>query len=62
MRWSEVQRTTRSRSAGPVAKGAALALPLLVLFGALFAAADAVFQHLLQGAVPDVSNPARHLV
>jgi hypothetical protein len=62
MRWSEVQRTTRSRSAGPVAKGVALALPLLVLFGALFAAADAVFQNLLQGALPDISNPARHLV
>ncbi len=62
MRWSEVQRTTRSRAAGPLARGVALAVPLLVLFGALFAAADAVFQNLLQGAVPDISNPARHLV
>jgi hypothetical protein len=62
VRWSEVQRTTRSHAAGPVVKGVALALPLLVLFGALFAAADAVFQELLQGAVPDLSNPARQLV
>ena len=62
VRWSEVTRRTRSRSAGAIAKGAALALPLLVLFGVLFAAADAVFQRLLQGAVPDISNPARHVV
>lgn len=62
MRWNEVQRTTRSHSARPVAKGVALALPLLVLFGALFAAADAVFQNLLEAALPNLSNPARHLV
>ena len=45
-----------------MARGVALALPLLVLFGALFAAADAVFQNLLQAALPDLSNSARHLV
>ena len=62
VRWNEVPRRTRSRSTAAVARGIALALPLLVLFGALFAAADAVFQNLLQGAVPNLSHPARHVV
>ena len=62
VRWNEVPRKTRSRSTAAVARGIALALPLLVLFGALFAAADAVFQNLLQGAVPNLSHPARHVV
>ncbi|MFJ3637228.1 DUF4173 domain-containing protein [Streptomyces sp. NPDC090112] len=39
----------------PVAKAAAVALVLLVLFGALFASADAAFADLLGGLMPDVS-------
>ncbi|MFG2339675.1 DUF4153 domain-containing protein [Streptomyces yangpuensis] len=39
----------------PVAKATAVALALLVLFGALFASADAAFADLLGGLVPDVS-------
>ncbi|WP_046779655.1 DUF4173 domain-containing protein [Streptomyces yangpuensis] len=39
----------------PVVKAAAVAVALLVLFGALFASADAAFADLLGGLVPDVS-------
>ncbi|MEU6208538.1 DUF4173 domain-containing protein [Streptomyces sp. NPDC047023] len=39
----------------PVAKATAVALVLLVLFGALFASADAAFADLLGGLMPDVS-------
>ncbi|WP_051807062.1 DUF4173 domain-containing protein [Streptomyces sp. NRRL F-2664] len=39
----------------PVAKAAVVALVLLLLFGALFASADAAFADLLGGLVPDVS-------
>lgn len=39
----------------PVAKAAVVAVALLVLFGALFASADAAFADLLGGLLPDVS-------
>lgn len=39
----------------PVAKAAVVAVALLVLFGALFASADAAFADLLGGLAPDVS-------
>ncbi|MEU7554448.1 DUF4173 domain-containing protein [Streptomyces sp. NPDC044571] len=39
----------------PVAKAAAVAVVLLVLFGALFASADAAFADLLEGLTPEVS-------
>ncbi|MFJ3205343.1 DUF4173 domain-containing protein [Streptomyces sp. NPDC086989] len=52
----------RSRGSGvdrdrwvPVAKAAVVAVVLLVLFGALFASADAAFADLLGGLTPDVS-------
>ncbi|MFJ6694502.1 DUF4153 domain-containing protein [Streptomyces sp. NPDC091272] len=40
---------------GPVLRTAGVALVLLVVFGALFASADAAFAELLGGLVPDVS-------
>ncbi|MFE6843054.1 DUF4173 domain-containing protein [Streptomyces sp. NPDC057686] len=62
----------RSRGSGvdrsrwlPVAKAALVALVLLVLFGALFASADAAFADLLSGLTPDVSvgdSPVRFLL
>ncbi|MFI6146682.1 DUF4173 domain-containing protein [Streptomyces sp. NPDC051109] len=52
----------RSRGSGvdrtrwlPVAKAAAVALVLLVLFGTLFASADAAFADLLDGLTPEIS-------
>src|SRR4051794_25643572 len=50
--WSEVVGRVRSQRTAAIARGIALGLPLLVLFGGLFVAADAVFKHLLVTAVP----------
>ncbi|MFB7181136.1 DUF4153 domain-containing protein [Streptomyces sp. NPDC056257] len=49
----------------PVAKAAGVAVALLVVFGALFASADAAFAGLLGGLIPDVSTengPIRFLL
>lgn len=42
--WSDVPRSRWSGHAGAAARGFAIALPLLFVFGGLFAAADAVFE------------------
>ncbi|WP_251053859.1 DUF4153 domain-containing protein, partial [Streptomyces sp. ISL-66] len=69
VRW--VWKGLRSRGAGrrdrwlPVAKAALVALVLLVLFGTLFASADAAFADLLSGLTPDidgVDGPVRFLL
>jgi hypothetical protein len=54
IRWSEVVGRARSEKVTAVARGLALGLPLLLVFGALFVAADAVFQQLLSSAIPSV--------
>lgn len=49
----------------PIAKATAVAVALLVVFGALFASADAAFADLLSGLMPDVSTengPIRFLL
>ncbi|MGE3190562.1 MAG: DUF4153 domain-containing protein [Vicinamibacterales bacterium] len=49
--------------AGAVARGLAIAAPLLVIFGALFMSADAVFADLVLGAVRlDIGRFAEHLL
>ena len=45
--WPEVWQTARSSRTLAVGRGLALTAPLLVLFGALFVAADAVFEDLI---------------
>ncbi|MGW0604456.1 DUF4153 domain-containing protein [Streptomyces sp. NPDC002640] len=56
-------RGVRERTAGssgrlgPVLRGAAVAVVLLVVFGALFAGADAAFADLLGNLVPDLDEP-----
>jgi hypothetical protein len=50
--WSELPRGGRTRQAAAVLRGVLIAVPLLVVFGALFVAADAVFGNLLGGFVP----------
>ena len=45
--WNEVPRDGWSRHALAVARGLALATPLLIVFGILLAAADAVFENIL---------------
>jgi Domain of unknown function (DUF4173) len=50
--WRDVQRGIGAPRVGGIARGLALGLPLLVIFGGLFAAADAVFENILSSAVP----------
>lgn len=54
IRWSELAGRARSEKVASVARGFALGLPLLVVFGGLFVAADAVFKHLVTSAVPSL--------
>lgn len=44
-------RTNRSSAAWPVVRGLVIALPIVLVFGASFAAADAVFQRVLTDAI-----------
>jgi len=55
VRWQDVRRRLRSERTAAVARGLALGVPLLLVFGALFVAADAVFQNLVSSAVPTIS-------
>ncbi|MFL5944797.1 MAG: DUF4153 domain-containing protein [Gaiellaceae bacterium] len=56
IRWTEVTRRGRSERAAAVARGLALGVPLLVLFGGLFVAADAVFGQLVSSTIPSVDD------
>ena len=48
--WSELPRTRWSRYAGAAARGLLIAVPLLLVFGGLLMAADAVFEGLIENA------------
>jgi Domain of unknown function (DUF4173) len=52
----------RGERLATVVRGISLGLPLVVLFGGLFMAADAVFQNLVSGAVPAVDKVPKHLL
>jgi hypothetical protein len=54
VRWSELRTDGAARHGVSVVRGAALAVPLLLLFGSLLAAADARFSRLLGGFRVDV--------
>lgn len=58
IRWREVAGGARSEKAVAVARGLAIGLPFLLVFGALFVAADAVFEQLLSAAVPSLGSAA----
>jgi hypothetical protein len=60
--WRELTTHVRRDRAATIARGIALGLPLLAVFGALFALADAVFQQLLESALPDVSSLWMHVL
>lgn len=56
-------RTARWGAAAAVARGLALAAPLVAIFAALFVSADAAFEHLVtQGLRFDIEPLARHAV
>jgi hypothetical protein len=48
VRWNELPREGRFSKVRPAALGVLLAVPLLIVFGALFASADTVFANVLQ--------------
>ncbi|HEX6036852.1 MAG TPA: DUF4173 domain-containing protein [Longimicrobium sp.] len=50
VRWAELRSDGMARNGVAVVRGGAIAVPLLVLFGSLLAAADAKFERLLGGA------------
>jgi hypothetical protein len=60
--WSEAQAVLRGTRAASIARGVAIGLPLVLLFGGLFVAADAVFQDLVSSAIPTIPHLGMHLV
>ena len=60
--WSEAQAALRGTRAASIARGVAIGLPLVLVFGGLFVAADAVFQDLVSSAIPSVPDLGTHLV
>ena len=58
IRWTEVVGTARSAKLAAVARGLAIGVPLLLLFGGLFVAADAVFKQLVSSAIPTIDLAA----
>ncbi len=59
--WQELPRGPQAKQAVAVGRGLMLAAPLLLLFGALFVAADSVFQDYVSGAVPNPSELLTHV-
>src|SRR5262249_10505182 len=63
MPWDGLKKTMRGSQATAAAPGFAIGLPLLPLFGALFVAADAVFENLVMSAAPNnLPQLIEHLV
>jgi hypothetical protein len=59
--WNELPKGSQSRQAVAVGRGVLVAAPLLFLFGALFVAADSVFQDYVSSAVPDPAGLWLHV-
>ncbi|HEY2355409.1 MAG TPA: DUF4173 domain-containing protein [Gaiellaceae bacterium] len=60
--WPEMQDALRGTRSASIARGVAIGVPLVVLFGGLFVAADSVFQRLVSSAVPSVPHLGTHLL
>ena len=60
--WREASRGLRGPRSAAIVRGAALGLPVVLLFGGLFMAADTVFAHYVTGVVPSFGHPASHIV
>lgn len=59
--WNELPRLEQGRQAVAVGRGLMFAAPLLLLFGALFVAADSVFQDYVEKAVPNLGDLWLHV-
>ena len=63
IRWPELRRLAGDGRVASVARGAAIGAPLVLVFGGLFVAADAVFKQLVASAVPSLDGfPSRAAV
>jgi hypothetical protein len=60
--WDDAGARMRGPRATAIARGAAIGLPLVLLFGGLFMAADTVFRSLASSALPNVGNIWTHLI
>lgn len=60
--WQELPKGEQAKQAVAVGRGLILAAPLLLLFGALFVAADSVFQDYVSGAVPNPRELLTHVL
>jgi hypothetical protein len=60
--WSEAQAALRGSRSASIARGVAIGLPLVLLFGGLFVAADAVFRDLVSSAIPSVPDLGTHVL
>lgn len=58
--WSDLPKGPQARQAVAVGRGFLLAAPLLLVFGALFVAADQVFQGFVADAVPNGNEVLTH--
>jgi hypothetical protein len=56
IRWPELKRLAGDGRVAAVARGAAIGAPLVLLFGGLFVAADAVFKQLVTSVVPSLNG------
>ena len=59
--WNEFPKGPQGRQAIAVGRGLILAAPLVFLFGALFVAADSVFQDYVKNAVPNLGDLWLHI-
>ncbi len=60
--WNELPKGPQAKQAVAIGRGLMLAAPLVFLFGALFVAADSVFQGYVSDAVPNAHDLATHLL
>jgi hypothetical protein len=60
--WREASRGLRGPRSAAVGRGVAIGLPVVLLFGGLFMAADAVFKQYVTGVVPSFGHPTSHIV
>jgi len=60
--WQELPKGPQAKQAVAVGRGLMLAAPLLLLFGALFVAADSVFQDYVAAVVPDPEELWTHVL
>jgi hypothetical protein len=60
--WEELPKGPQAKQAVAIGRGLMLAAPLLFLFGALFVAADSVFQGYVSDAVPNARDLWTHVL